>query len=305
MTTADQICGHIRTLRRDDEALACEFARTFFARVPRSLLEERPVAELGAMILGAWEFLKRARPDLVNVEVTDPRDEGWSAPVSVIRTEVGDRPFIVDTLREYLNAENIAILHYVYPVLRVDRGPDGAITALGAEASGQSLEALGHIEIPHVAGRERAAAIRAEVERRLTDVVEATRDFRAMVDELERVRGAVAGYVRRFADHARDYGEVLEFLGWLRQGNFVFLGYRAYEITGAGGEAAVRVEPGSGLGILAGEERSRYAHPRPLAELEGDLRARLTGGPPLLGSKGKRVAPRHPPSRVGHRGGKR
>jgi len=305
MTTADQLCDHIRTLRRDDEALACEFARTFITRVPRSLLEERPVAELGAMAMGAWEFLRRARPDRVNVEVVDPRDEGWSAPVSVLRTEVGDRPFIVDTLREYLNAENIAILAYVYPVLRVDRGPGGEITALGAGASGLSLEALGHIEIPQVAGRERAAAIRAEVERRLTDVVESTRDFRAMVDELERVQGAVAGYVRRFPDRAREYGEYLEFLGWLRQGNFVFLGYRAYEVIGTGAEAAVRVEPGSGLGILAGEARSRYAQPRPLAELEPDLRARLTGGPLLIVSKANRVATVHRLSRMDYVGVKR
>jgi glutamate dehydrogenase len=305
MTTADQLCDHIRTLGRADERLACEFARIFISRVPRSLLEERPVAELGAMILGAWEFLQRARPDRVNVEVADPRDEGWSAPVSLIRTEVGDRPFIVDTLREYLNAESIAILHYVYPVLRVDRGPDGAITAIGADASGHSLEALGHIEIPHVAGKERAAEIRSEVERRLTDVVEATRDFRAMVDELERVQGVVAGYVRRFPDRAREYGEFLEFLGWLRQGNFVFLGYRAYEITGEGGQAAVRVEPGSGLGILAGEERSKYAQPRPLAELDPDLRGRLTGGPLLIVSKANREATVHRLSRMDYVGVKR
>src|SRR3954470_13757081 len=92
--TADELCDHIRTLGRGDARLACDFARIFITRVPRALLEQRPVAELGAMILGAWDFLQRARPDLVNAEVVDPRDEGWSAPVSVIRTEVGDRPFI-------------------------------------------------------------------------------------------------------------------------------------------------------------------------------------------------------------------
>ena len=303
--TADELCDHIRSLRRDDEAPACEFARAFIPRVPRSVLEERPVPVLAAMVLGAWEFLKRARPDRVNVEVVDPRDEGWNAPVSVIRTEVGDRPFIVDTLREYLNAENVGILNYVYPVLRVDRGPNGEITALGAEASGHSLEALGHIEISPVGSRERADQVRAEVERRLTDVVEATRDFRAMVDELERVRGAMAGYVRRFPERADEYGEYLEFLGWLRQGNFVFLGYRAYEIVQQDGQAAIRVEPGSGLGILAGEEQSTYAAPRPVSEMEPDLRARLEGGPLLLVSKANREATVHRRARMDYVGVKR
>jgi NAD-specific glutamate dehydrogenase len=67
------------------------------------------------MTVGAWEFLLRSRPDEVNVELADPREEGWPGPVTAIRAEVGDRPFIVDTIREYLNAESIPILNYIYP----------------------------------------------------------------------------------------------------------------------------------------------------------------------------------------------
>src|ERR1044071_7299250 len=168
--TADELCEQIRSLHHADEALVCDFARIFFGRMPRTLLEERSPAELAAMTVGAWEFLERPRPDQVNVEVADPRDEGWKAPVSVIRTEVGDRPFIVDTIREYLNGENIPILQYVYPVLRVERGPDGAIPAGGAATQGDALVALGHVETPHLARRDRAEQIRAEVEHRLSDV---------------------------------------------------------------------------------------------------------------------------------------
>ncbi|HEX8903766.1 MAG TPA: hypothetical protein VF771_02850, partial [Longimicrobiaceae bacterium] len=306
--TVDELCDHVRSLARADEQLACDFARIFFARIPRTLLEERSVQELAAMTLGAWEFLQRARPDQVNVEVADPRDEGWKAPVTVIRTEVGDRPFIVDTIREYLNAENIPILHYVYPVLRVERGAGGAITAVSSgtgAGGGEALEALGHVEIPHVARRERAAEIRDEVRRRLSDVVEATRDFRAMVERVERVQAEVAGYLRRFHDHAREYGEYLEFLGWLREGNFVFLGARAYEITGEGDQAAVRVEAGSGLGILAEEERSQYAQPQRIAEMSPELRERVVAGPLLIVSKANRESTVHRRARMDYIGVKR
>ncbi len=304
--TADEICARIESHGRADQALVCDFARIFIGRAPRALLEERSADELAAMTLGAWEFLNRARPDQVNVEVADPRDEGWKAPVSVIRTEVGDRPFIVDTIREYLTGENVPILQYVYPVLRVERGPDGAVTAVAAAAAGGGhLEALGHIEIPHVARRERAEQVRAEVTRRLTDVVEATRDFRAMLAQLDRVQGEVAGYVRRFPDHAREYGEFLEFLGWLRQGNFVFLGYRAYDIEGQGDQATVRVEPGSGLGILADEDRSQYSAPKPVAGMPAGFRERVLGGPLLLVSKANREATVHRRARMDYVGVKR
>ena len=56
-------------------------------------------------------------------------------------------------------------------------------------------------------------------------------------------------------------------MGGLLRGNFVLLGAREYEIK----DDAYRCIPGSGLGILADEERSTYATPIPL-----DLRP--TGG---------------------------
>jgi len=291
--SVDELCEHLSRARPDEAALVCDFARIFFGKVPRQLLEERTVDELAAMTLGAWRFLERARPDQVNVELADPREEGWPAPVTVIRTEVGDRPFIVDTIREYLNGENIPILHYVYPVLRVDRDAEGRITAVGAGAGGESLEALSHCEIPHIARPERAAEIREQVRRRLSDVMEATRDFKAMLESLDRVQQKVSGYLRRFPDRAREYGEYLEFLGWLRDGNFVFLGYRSYDVVGAGDDAAVTVEPGSGLGILAEEERSQFHEPVALADLPPDFRARVVGGPLLTVSKANRESTVH------------
>ncbi|HKP76237.1 MAG TPA: NAD-glutamate dehydrogenase domain-containing protein, partial [Longimicrobiaceae bacterium] len=125
-----------------------------------------------------------------------------------------------------------------------------------------------------------------------------------MVAQLERVSGEVAGYRRQFPDRAAEYGEYLEFLGWLRQGNFVFLGYRTYEIT-QGEQGSVRMEPGSGLGILADEAGSRYAQAQPLAQIAPDLRARITGGPLLLVSKANREATVHRRARMDYVGVKR
>ena len=56
---------------------------------------------------------------------------------------------------------------------------------------------------------------------------------------------------------------------------FVFLGYRAYDVLGGGGGATVRVEPGSGLGILRDEAGSRYAEGVALESLDPALREKL------------------------------
>jgi glutamate dehydrogenase len=307
--TVDELCTFLERSRQGDARLLCDFARIFFAKVPRAMLAERDVEALAALTVGAFEFLRRSRPDHVNVEVAVPEDEGWSAPVSILRAEVGDRPFIVDTIREYLSAEGLPIYHYIYPVYRVARGADGEIRELADGGTGDegegTLEALDYIEIPRIHEPERREAIAAEVRRRLADVVAATGDFTRMREELLRTVQAVTGYAARFPDRAEEYGEIAEFLRWLNGGNFVFLGYRAYDMAGQDEGATIAVDPGSGLGILRDTGRSTYREPVPLATMAPDLRTRVEAGPLLIVSKANAESTVHRRARMDYVGVKR
>ncbi|MDP9348413.1 MAG: NAD-glutamate dehydrogenase, partial [Gemmatimonadota bacterium] len=175
----------------------------------------------------------------------------------MLRAHLADRPFIVDTVREYLAARGLTIHHFVHPVLSIRRGPAGEVLAVGEG----ELEALLHCEVERVADPGAREEIRAEVERRLTDVVAATADFDAMLAAVDETILAVEGYADAHPERTEEYGEVVAFLRWLRDGNFVFLGYRGYDILPHDGERAVQVEAGSGLGILRDDRPSRWATP--------------------------------------------
>jgi glutamate dehydrogenase len=298
--TVDELCAHLSGLGRDDNALLCEFARAFFARSPRHLLEERDPGQLAAMTLGAWEFLRRARPDQVNVQVVNPEEEGWSAPVTVLRAEVGDRPFIVDTIREYLAGQDLAIHQYVYPVLRVRRDGAGEIVAVGGDEG--TLEALTHAEVARVNDPARRQAVADEVRGSLADVVEATSDFSAMVQKAEELARSVEEYAERFPDRAPQLHEDAQLLRWLAQGNFVFLGYREYAIEGEDDASVISVRPGSGLGILRDASTSAYQHAVPVSRMDEDLRSRLLGGPVLTVSKTNRESKVHRRARMDYVG---
>jgi glutamate dehydrogenase len=298
--TVDELCAHLTGLARADNALLCEFARAFFAKSPRHLLEERGPDQLAAMTLGAWEFLRNARPDQVNVQVVNPEDEGWSAPVTVLRAEVGDRPFIVDTIREYLAGQDLAIHQYVYPVLRIRRDAAGEIVEVGGEEG--TLEALTHAEVARVHDPARRDAIRDEVRSSLADVVEATSDFAAMVQTAEELARSVEEYARRFPDRAEVLSEDAQLLRWLGHGNFVFLGYREYVVQGEGDAAVLAVRPGSGLGILRDTSSSAYGHGVPVSQVDEDVRSRLFGGPVLVVSKTNRESTVHRRARMDYVG---
>ncbi|MEX0912299.1 MAG: NAD-glutamate dehydrogenase domain-containing protein, partial [Gemmatimonadota bacterium] len=280
----DDLCTLLADSEEGDATLLCGFAREFFAKVPPQLVGERSVADLAALTRGAFEFLRNARDDRANVQIVNPEEEGWTGPVTVIRAEVGDRPFIVDTIREFLSAESLPIHHYIYRVIGIERDADGRLTEVGEPSQARPRSFI-HCEIPVIGEVDRREEIRGEVERRLTDVIAATDDFGTMLDALEQTVQLVRGYAEDLPDRSAEFDEIVDFLGWLSDGNFVFLGYRSYKIAGGDGDRTITVEAGSGLGILREEEQSRWADGVPLKDVPEQLRRRVLEGPVLITSK--------------------
>lgn len=238
------------------------------------------------MVTGAFRFLEAAPPDGVTVEVLKSGQEGGGSRVTLIRAEMRDRPFIVDTIREYLKSEQLPVEHYIYRVVGVRRDESGRIVAVGDPSTGDA-RSLVHCEVPRIESAERRAAIRHDLETRLGDVVEATDDFGAMLRAVDNAAAEVRSYADRFPDRREEFAEIIDFLRWLKDGNFIFLGHRAYEVVDDAGTGTqvLRVESGSGLGILRTEEDSAWAGGRPIADLPDALRKRILEGPILITSK--------------------
>jgi glutamate dehydrogenase len=139
----------------------------------------------------------------------------------------------------------------------------------------------------------------ADIKEVLLAVRSTVNDFGAMTQRVESMISlARRGSTRYDADEVR---EAVDFLAWLLRGNFVLLGAREYEIK----DDAYRCIPGSGLGILADEERSAYSTPVPLSELPEALRNLALGGELLIVDKANARAPVHRRERMDYVGVRR
>jgi len=278
-----------------DEArfrLAQKFVPIFLGKAPLDLLDERSVDDLGRMCMGSLRFLERSRPDRVDAEVVNPDEDGsgWYAPVTVVRTNISERPFIVDTIREYLSSQELRIRHFVYPLMEVERDAEGRVLDVHPSRRGGRSESIVYAEVGRVTDPETLEAARRELVRRLGDVVKATDDFEFMVDKINDVVAELRFRMREVRDRRDEFREIQAFLRWLRDDGFVFLGYRGYtmdemETEDGKTELAVAVEPGSGLGILQNEESSTFARPVPLRRLPQEMQERALRGPLLIISK--------------------
>jgi glutamate dehydrogenase len=297
----EELCRYLENSQQGDTRLLCDFARIFFAKVPRHFLRERSTDDLVALTLGAFRFLAAPPAAPVQVQMVNPVDEGWAGPVTVIRTLVRDRPFIVDTIREFLSSEKLPIQQYLYPVLRVERDAMGRLVEVGREAGGDRIS-LVHCEVRRIPGEERRAWVAEEIRSRLEQVVAVTDDFQVMLEALGDTRAQVEEYARIAPERAAEHDETLEFLRWLEQANFIFLGYREYEIIGEDEARALRVRRGSGLGILRNENRSAYTSSVRLSTMRPELVRRLTEGPLLIINKTNAESPVHRRARMDYVG---
>jgi glutamate dehydrogenase len=220
---------------------------------------------------------------------------------SVVQVNVEDSPFLVTTAvgeLARLGHHASAILH---PVVGVERTADRLVHAIGPARPAQNRESFIDIRLEQRLTDAELAHVEKQLEVTLTDARAATRDVTAMREQLINVilrmrRSAAARYDEEEID------EVADLLTWLLRDNFVFLGYREYALTETDHGRAAQVVSGSGLGILADEQRSTYAKPVLLTDVEPDLRERMVSGELLTVSRTNRRSTVHRQSRMEYLG---
>ncbi len=286
--TIDAVCRQIeRQVDPSEVESAVSFAELFLVKATKEFLHVRSTDTLAHLTLGAWRFLRDSQPDRVDVEVFNPEvnNEGWHAPVTVLRTSISERPFIVDSLREFLHAEDLSIEHLIYPVMHVERNERGDIINVRSSKDGESKESFIHCEVSRITDAGAQESLRKEARRRLQDVIRVTDDFHPMIDAVNSTVVQLAESVGSLPDLHEELEEVQAFLRWLRDGAFVFLGYREYDIVELDAGPAIVVQPGSGLGVLRNEAESSFAEPVLVSETEQSTRDLVMGGPHLIITK--------------------
>ena len=259
------------------------FAREMLGRAPTDFFSGRSDSDLLEMVTALFELLEATGPDELAVRVTQRADNGHAGSVEVI---ISDRPFVVDTLRQALTAQGFEIRRELHPVVVVDRDESGAIHQIRDWTAPGGRTSLAYCEFEGNLNPEVVRSLEDDVRTSMADVRLATDDFDRMLEQLDTIAEALRGVASALQDRADEIREIIEFLNWLKNGGFIFLGYREYDVTkSSSGLRMVELTRGSGLGILRREESSSLWEPKPLEDLPPDLQARALFGPVLLVSK--------------------
>ena len=298
-TVDDLISGVLEALEkklpdRSPEVLG-EFGRLLLSRVPLDRLEEAEPGLIESQAAALFRLVEATPEGAIGVELQRLPSRPHRA---VLLTAMPDCAFIVETLREMFSSEDYSILALLHPIFDLTRSADGRISAIGdREEKGARVSATMILVEGLESGDDESLV--AEVESRLEHVRRATDDFPSMLESLDRIRADLEELKKSLSWKADELGEVQEFLDWLREGNFVFLGYREYDIRPSDdGVREVLLRRGSSRGILWDEATSKVYEPIPLDELPKELTARVLGGPLLMVSKTNALSPVHRRARM-------
>ncbi|HZE06554.1 MAG TPA: NAD-glutamate dehydrogenase domain-containing protein, partial [Solirubrobacteraceae bacterium] len=289
-------------LADEPPAAAREFVRQYYHWVPARDLADRDAAALCGAVVAHWRIARhRDRGESkVHVYNPDPERDGWESPYTVIDVVSDDMPFIVDSVTMELSRQGVGIELIIHPVMRMVRDAAGDLSEVLESASvafGFVPESIIHVEVVRESDPERLGVLRAGIELVLEEVRAAVEDWAPM-----RARAtALATELRRQAPPIDPHGlaEAREFLTWLADDHFTFLGYREYELRDSDGGAELAVLDGTGLGILRGVPRV------PVKPLDAKRLDVARSAHPLVLTKANTRATVHRPSYLDYVGVKR
>src|SRR5215204_6565461 len=275
--------------RPKDAAALKEFAAAYLRRLSADSAETMTADELFAEVVGAFDFAASRGDSPILVRAFNPTlaEQGYERSGSVLETTSEDLPFLVDSVREAIAAEGVAVQRALHPVVGLERDADGRIVEVLHPREASARESVMHFDLDRRLDDAGLEALADAVREVLDDVRRAVLDFPQMAERGRRMVQIASAGTRRYADDEVD--ETVAFLEWLLQDHFIFLGYREYRIT----EETISVVPGSGLGILADEESSHFCKPVPIASLPEDVRERALEGDLLIVSKTNRLSTVH------------
>ncbi len=253
----DKISQKSSNTRNKDPLQSC--IAQMLAEVPANSRHIIPKGNIEELATSLWNWSQSTDGAAVRIRPS----EGASIELlgHCILEAVGpDRPFLVDSLLGACSDLGIEVLTLFHPIVELESGPLSLI----------------QIHLPDLSQSEQNRLLEEAVAT-LNDVIMATSDYqdmrRRMREEIERLTSC-AHVSPRYKD------EAIEFLKWLGEERFVFLGTRTYRFqTGPDGNVLPE-EPdmvdGSNLGLLRDDRRNvlnRGAEPLLLTEEIGDFLA--------------------------------
>lgn len=254
------------------------FLKTFYERVPKEDIEmmaPENLAHTAQSHLKMSHERKFGKEPSISIYTPTTKQGGWESGRTIIDIVNDDMAFLVDSVVAEVIRHNYQIAVFIHPILHVERNNNGDITNIHATEKKGKTEGQSHIhvELNRVISKEQCEELEIGLQKVLSDARFANRDWPKMRKKVEVAKAALDTAPSKYAGHIIE--EYKDFLDYLFENNFTFLGYREYDFSYSNKKLSSKTVKGSSLGLLCDEVQPVYINEArtSLTEAQQKLRA--------------------------------
>ncbi|MCW8194134.1 NAD-glutamate dehydrogenase [Proteobacteria bacterium 005FR1] len=211
------------------------FVEQYFHLYPLEELVGWQWSDVFGCVYQWWRFIQKHELSRPKVKVFNPNleEHGWISGHTVVVVLQRDMPFLVDSIRMEINRRNIAIHTVKSTLLSIARDENDQLKAINGsqrtEEGDFHKEALLFLEINLHTDEGELEEIAEGLEGVLREVETAVDAYPVLMDQ---ARESIANLKRgREQSGPEEVERSQEFLAWMIDGYYTFLGYREYDIV--------------------------------------------------------------------------
>lgn len=262
----DRLVAHItEKLPKEEAPLLKNFIRQYYLSVSPEDLSSKSILDLYGAVLAHWHFILVRKPHEAKIRVYNPdlEQHGWQSTHTVIEIGYDDMPFLVDSVAMELNKMELNI-HLIIHMgsIKLKRDNTGRITAVSENINDKNGDWINEAAIYIEIDRQSDPEALEKIEKNLKEVLN---DVRIVVSDWPEMRKNVVKIIKGIEQSPPPIEkslleESLEFLRWISDDHFTFMGYQKFKVVGQDRALSFQLEQSESLGILQSKTEKREYH---------------------------------------------
>lgn len=211
------------------------FLNSFVDHLPKNYFTNFSHKEFHSQIATLWEQFRNHKPDIFTININESSMSDQKISRLLLTITGPDRQYLVDSINILLSKWGLKAEVFIHPVLSVLRSSDGSIQSIEKRTSNkdmkansfETLESVNFIQMKNRLLPDEIESFIAQVNYTLNQVMCVNDDKRDLLKELSHLSSHL-----QLCDSTKwseeDVGEAQNFLKWIDDRYFVFLGARYF-----------------------------------------------------------------------------
>lgn len=242
-----------------DQENFAKFVKIFYAENQQNDFANYSQEDLFNETLLSFKFFQNKKPNQFKVRIYNPTVEkdGFQSFYTFLDIVNDDMPFLVDSTVAHLDKRGIKVKNIIHPVYSVLRNKSGKLEEIAVEKNSKH-ESVIQLHLDKITSESDIKTLEENISKILKTISLVVQDWRPMLDlaasSLKEINNA------KKIVSAKELAEIKEFISWIVDGNFIFLGAKEFSIkAGKKGEYSLEEVKDSAFGIF----RSEFSDFRP------------------------------------------